>query len=190
MMLANGSASAAATAATKMILAFTTPPLSVPPALYLAGVQKRLQESVRALAGNRYSVSASLRRTGLSSRRMEIDFWHDGDQGRVTVTCVPNSDPAAVGKSEEARGFPVCSATIAYPGRGYRALFGWVQLVCSTDNALGTRVLIRGVCAAPRPAGQFSCRVVRLAVRRHPCEADSLTIRPSSAPNERQPLST
>jgi hypothetical protein len=67
-------------------------------------------------------------RTGCGGRAivatMEIDFWHDGDQGRVTVTCVPNDDPAAVGKGEEARGFPACTATIAYPGRGYRALFG------------------------------------------------------------------
>jgi hypothetical protein len=70
---------------------------------------------------------------------MEIDLWHDGDQGRVTVTCVPNDDPAAIGTGEEARGFPVCSATIAYPGRGYRASFGWVQLVCSTDNAFEGR---------------------------------------------------
>jgi hypothetical protein len=70
---------------------------------------------------------------------MEIDFWHDGDQGRVTVSCVRNDDPAAVGTGEEARGFPACSATIAYPGRGYRALFGWVQLVCSTDNAFEGR---------------------------------------------------
>jgi hypothetical protein len=66
---------------------------------------------------------------------VEIEFRHDGDQGRVTVTCVPNDDPAAVGKGKEARGFPVCSATVAYPGTGYRALFGWVQLVRSTDNA-------------------------------------------------------
>jgi hypothetical protein len=66
---------------------------------------------------------------------MEIDFRHEGDQGRVTVTCVPNDDPHAVGKSEEARGFPVCTATVAYPATGYRAVFGWVQLVCSTDNA-------------------------------------------------------
>ena len=34
---------------------------------------------------------------------MEIDFRHDRDEGRVTVTCVPNDDPVAVGKSEEAR---------------------------------------------------------------------------------------
>jgi len=31
----------------------------------------------------------------------------------------------------------MCSATIAFPARGYRALFGWVQLVRSTDNASG-----------------------------------------------------
>jgi hypothetical protein len=70
---------------------------------------------------------------------MEIDFRHDGDQGRVTVRCAPNDDPASVGKGEEARGFPVCSATITFPGTGYRAVFGWVQLVCSTDNAFEGR---------------------------------------------------
>jgi hypothetical protein len=70
---------------------------------------------------------------------MEIDFRHDGDQGRVTVRCAPNDDPASLGKGEEARGFPVCSATITFPGTGYRAVFGWVQLVCSTDNAFEGR---------------------------------------------------
>lgn len=37
---------------------------------------------------------------------------------------------------ELARGFPACSATVAFTGRGYHALFGWVQLVRSTDNAM------------------------------------------------------
>jgi hypothetical protein len=53
MMLANGSASAAATAATKMILAFTTPPLSVPPALYPAGAAEttpRVGEALGVIA--------------------------------------------------------------------------------------------------------------------------------------------
>jgi hypothetical protein len=55
------------------------------------------------------------------------------------VSCVSNDDPAALGKGEDARGLPVCTATIDYPGRGYRGLFGWVQLVRSTDNASGGR---------------------------------------------------
>jgi hypothetical protein len=43
------------------------------------------------------------------------------------------------GKDEHARGFPVCTATIDYPGRGYRGFFGWVQRVRSTDNTVGRR---------------------------------------------------
>jgi hypothetical protein len=66
---------------------------------------------------------------------LEIDFHHDGLEGRVHVSCVANDDPRRVGKGEESRGFPACTATIEYPGEGYRAVFGWVQLVRSTDNA-------------------------------------------------------
>jgi hypothetical protein len=49
---------------------------------------------------------------------MEIEFWHEGVLGHVLVSCVPNDDPGAFGKDEHARGFPVCTATIDYPGRG------------------------------------------------------------------------
>jgi hypothetical protein len=66
---------------------------------------------------------------------VEIDFVHDDLLGRVSIWCEPNDDPVAVGKPKDARGFPVCSATIDYPGRGYRSLLGWIQLVRSTDNA-------------------------------------------------------
>ncbi|WP_229886860.1 hypothetical protein [Streptomyces subrutilus] len=44
-------------------------------------------------------------------------------------------DPAAIGKHPSTRGFPSCTAVVDYPGPGYRALFGWVQLVRSTDNS-------------------------------------------------------
>ncbi|MFG3139718.1 hypothetical protein ACGFZA_26375 [Streptomyces sp. NPDC048211] len=44
-------------------------------------------------------------------------------------------DPAAIGKHPSARGFPSCTAEVDYPGMGYRALFGWVQMVRSTDNS-------------------------------------------------------
>ena len=67
---------------------------------------------------------------------MEIEFSHDGDRGRVYVSCSANDDPASVGKGEDARGFAMCKAIIAFPGQGYRALFGWVQLVRSTDGAV------------------------------------------------------
>jgi hypothetical protein len=81
----------------------------------------------------------ALRPRLLASRDVELEFQHDGERGRVVITCVPNDDPASVGKSGAGRDFPVCTATIEYSGRGYRALFGWVQLVRSTDNASGGR---------------------------------------------------
>jgi hypothetical protein len=65
---------------------------------------------------------------------LELDFGHLGERGRVSVTCEPNDDPESVGKGVEARGFPMCTATIEFPGRGYRSLLGWIQLVRSTDN--------------------------------------------------------
>ena len=65
---------------------------------------------------------------------LEIEFTYLGDRGRVSTSCVPNEAPAEVGKDEVARGFPVCTATIEYPGKGYRAVFGWVQLVRCTDS--------------------------------------------------------
>jgi hypothetical protein len=68
---------------------------------------------------------------------VEIGFRHEGLEGRVLVSCVANLDPQRMGSRAEALGFPVCTATIEYPGEGYRALFGWVQLVRSTDNASG-----------------------------------------------------
>jgi hypothetical protein len=58
----------------------------------------------------------------------------------VFVTC--NTDPDAIGylllsggqPTDAARGFPVCRTTVAYPADGYAAIFGWTQMVCSTDT--------------------------------------------------------
>jgi hypothetical protein len=62
-------------------------------------------------------------------------FEWDGMTGEVRVECVPNDDPAEYGTAlSDAYGFPVCTASVRYPRRGYRAMFGWVQLVRSTDN--------------------------------------------------------
>lgn len=66
-----------------------------------------------------------------------IPFTHDGEPGTVTVSVEPVDDPSAVGTPAHAHGFPCCTATVSYPGRGYRALFGWVQLVRSSDNSSG-----------------------------------------------------
>ena len=56
----------------------------------------------------------------------------------VHVECVPNTDPEFYGCWwPVADGFPVCTATVDYPALGYRSMFGWVQVVRSTDNESG-----------------------------------------------------
>jgi hypothetical protein len=65
-------------------------------------------------------------------------FEWRGLTGSVQVECVPNDDPVRYGTTaSEALGFPVCTATVRYPRRGYNAMFGWVQLVRSTENRSG-----------------------------------------------------
>jgi hypothetical protein len=63
-----------------------------------------------------------------------IPFVHDGVAGTVTVAVERVDEPEVVGKLPGDRGFPCCSAVIEHPGQGYRAMFGWVQLVQSTDS--------------------------------------------------------
>jgi hypothetical protein len=58
------------------------------------------------------------------------------------VSLTGNTDPDAIGylllsggqPTDAARGFPVCRATVTYPAEGYAAMFGWTQMVCSTDS--------------------------------------------------------
>jgi hypothetical protein len=85
--------------------------------------------------------------------RWEEGVIADGDQlhipfslrrvsGAIAVSVAPNTDPDAIGYSllsggmptDSARGFPVCRATVSYPARGYAAMFGWAQMVRSTDT--------------------------------------------------------
>ena len=69
---------------------------------------------------------------------LDAGFVWRGEAGKVHVECVPNADPDFYGCWwSVARGFPVCTATVEYPARGYRSMLGWVQLVRSTDNASG-----------------------------------------------------
>ena len=70
-----------------------------------------------------------------AGKDLEIEFAWRGYKGLVRVDCVPNTDPEFWGCwSPVAEGFPVCTATVEYPAQGYRSMFGWVQLVCSSDN--------------------------------------------------------
>lgn len=74
-----------------------------------------------------------------------IAFLLRGRKGEVRVKVVENGDPNAVGyalltggqATEFARGFPICRATVVYPGAGYAAVFGWTQMVRSSDAASG-----------------------------------------------------
>jgi hypothetical protein len=73
---------------------------------------------------------------------LRIGFTLRGLDGRIDVTLTRNSDPESLGYSllsggepvEFARDFPVCHATVTYPADGYAAVFGWTQMVRSTDG--------------------------------------------------------
>ncbi len=68
-------------------------------------------------------------------KKLDVPFsWRTSD-GMARITCVPNTDPEHWGCWwPVAEGFPVCTATVDHADRGYRSMFGWVQLVRSTDN--------------------------------------------------------
>ncbi|HEU4706815.1 MAG TPA: hypothetical protein VFS64_06500 [Solirubrobacterales bacterium] len=70
-----------------------------------------------------------MNRASQSLRVLELPYRWAGREGRVRVEIWENDDPAAVGCSEMARGFPCCRATIAPPARGYADMLGWVQLL-------------------------------------------------------------
>jgi hypothetical protein len=62
-----------------------------------------------------------------------LEFMRAGVRGTIDASLDRVDDPAAVGKPAGTEGFPYCRALVHYPSRGYDALFGWVQLVRSTD---------------------------------------------------------
>ncbi len=74
---------------------------------------------------------------------LRIPFTLRGISGLISVSVTCNTDPNAIGYSlltgglptDAARGFPVCRATVTYPAQGYAAMFGWTQMVRSTDSA-------------------------------------------------------
>jgi hypothetical protein len=74
---------------------------------------------------------------------LRISFLLRGISGFVDVSISANTDPSALGylllsgglPVDFARGFPACRATVTYPADGYAAIFGWTQMVRSTDAA-------------------------------------------------------
>ena len=72
------------------------------------------------------------------AKQLDVRFAWRGEAGMVHVECIPNTDPDSYGCWwSVAQGFPVCTATVDYPDRGYHSMFGWVQVVRSTDNESG-----------------------------------------------------
>jgi hypothetical protein len=75
--------------------------------------------------------------TRISFGPVRLDFLLRDLPGHVDVNVAPVDDREAVGAWPAAYGLPACEATVSYPGQGYNSLFGWVQLVRSTDNSSG-----------------------------------------------------
>ena len=72
---------------------------------------------------------------------MQIPFTLRGIPGSIERSIGENLDPRLVGYElltgglpvDAARGFPICRASVRYAADGYAAVFGWTQMVRSTD---------------------------------------------------------
>ena len=62
-----------------------------------------------------------------------LRFVHRGKVGEIEVAVAANSDPPSLGCDDDNLTFPACTASVRFPGGGYECMFGWVQLVRSTD---------------------------------------------------------
>ncbi|HYG33772.1 MAG TPA: hypothetical protein VEC99_03250 [Clostridia bacterium] len=72
---------------------------------------------------------------------LQIPFRLRGHNGVVRVHYVVNTDPQQWGnpllgeptpplaRADIGRGFPACTATVSFEGRGYAAYMGWIQIV-------------------------------------------------------------
>jgi hypothetical protein len=58
---------------------------------------------------------------------MEIPFVLNGVAGRLLVDYRRNTDPASVGCTPETAGYPICTAIVERPFRGYDSLMGWAS---------------------------------------------------------------
>lgn len=73
----------------------------------------------------------------MGTAHISLPFRLRGHDGNVTVEYSVNEDPGRWGypllglsyPAEAARGFPVCRASVEYPGEGYAAAMGWVQVI-------------------------------------------------------------
>jgi hypothetical protein len=68
---------------------------------------------------------------------MRVEFSHRGVSGSVAVDVRRNVNPSELGCDADSLGLPVCTARVETAALGYRAMFGWIQVVRSTDNSTG-----------------------------------------------------
>src|SRR6516164_3957416 len=64
---------------------------------------------------------------------IDFRFIHYEQVGWIEVAVAANADPPSLGCDDDNLTFPACTALVRYPGGGYQCMFGWVQLVRSTD---------------------------------------------------------
>jgi hypothetical protein len=78
---------------------------------------------------------------------VDLPFELRGKPGRIVVELTRNEDPERWGcdhllfgePTNLALGYPVCSARVEVEANGYGAVFGWIQVVQSSDGATGGR---------------------------------------------------
>lgn len=68
---------------------------------------------------------------------MRLHFSHHAVSGSVAIDVRRNVYPAELGCDAASLGLPVCIARVETATQGYRAMCGWIQVVCSTDNSTG-----------------------------------------------------
>ena len=77
-----------------------------------------------------------------------IPFHIRDDDGEVRVSYEVNEDPARWGDlllgfnelPDPGKGFPVCSASVAFEGEGYNTAMGWIQILRFTGQEEGVLV--------------------------------------------------
>jgi hypothetical protein len=71
------------------------------------------------------------------------EFEWDDLTGTITVECIPNDDPTGYGTvgGAAAYGFPVCTATVEYPRRGY-CFYGTEPVLFDSPSRLSRAPLV------------------------------------------------
>ena len=107
---------------------------------------------------------------------MRLPFTLGDRTGSIDITVDTTRDPEALGAPPDAQGLAHCQATIAYPAEGYAALFGWIQMVRSTDNhSRGRRFEmdpLTFIGEVPHPFGFFGIKPVLFDAPSRPTRKD------------------